>query len=66
MGPSQGEAVHSGGWGDVAICERAVAFAGDAIAGWGVMETRNDIGERAYAIRAGSDVPWTTHFLHPG
>ncbi len=65
MGPGQGEAVHSGGWGDVAVCERAVPFAGDAIAGGGVMETRNDIGERAYTIRAGFDVPCTAHSLHP-
>lgn len=49
----------------MAICERAVSFAGDTITAGGTMESRNDISECAYTIRAGFNVPCTAHFLNP-
>ena len=49
----------------MAICKRAVSFAGDTITAGGVMEAPNDISECAYTIRSGFNVPCTAHFFNP-
>ena len=49
----------------MAIRERTITFAGDAIAAGGAVKTGNNIRERADPVGAGFHIPWTAHFLDP-